>query len=77
MDSNSIDPVQIDIHLECEAVDVSRSVLARPLGNNRFQILSENENPEEEKWQFSTGENVLCCMKELSDGPALVAVEKY
>jgi hypothetical protein len=76
MNDCNFDPIEIYIYLEGEGVDAWRPVLAKPLGNNLFQILSENENPKDEKWQFSTGETVRCCTKELSDGPAIVAIEK-
>jgi len=56
MTQDHFDQVQIYIYLEGEGIDVWKPVLAKSLGDNIFQILSVNERPEDEKWQFSNGE---------------------
>ncbi len=76
MNLGPFEPVNIYVYLEDEGTDVWRPVLAIPLGNDCYKILSEHEDPEDEHWQFLTGETVRCCMKELYEGPALVAIEK-
>ncbi len=76
MTQDHFDQVQIYIYLEGEGIDVRKPVLAKSLGDTIFQILSVNERPEDEKWQFSNGEIVRCRTKEPSNGPALVAFEK-
>ena len=68
------------MYLLDEGTDVWRPVQARSLGHGRFRIVSENRNPEDEKWQFTSGDVVRCEMEDLMDGTAsaanLVAVEK-
>ena len=69
--------VQIYIHLPDEAVDVWRPVEAEPVGELTYRILSENPDPENERWEFSTGEIVRCAAKIVSGGErGLVAVER-
>ena len=63
-----------------EGTPVWRPVMAERLDRERFIIISNDIDPEDEEWQFSTGDTVRCEMKELMDGEtkiiALVAVEK-
>jgi hypothetical protein len=70
----------IYVRLLNEAVDVWRPVTAEPLGGERYRIISKNTDPEDEKWEFETGDIVHCVEKELMDGTKsisrLVAVSK-
>lgn len=63
-----------------EGTPVWRPVMAARLDQERFVIISNNINPEDEEWQFSSGDTVRCEMKELMHDEikiiALVAVEK-
>ena len=70
----------IYIRLLDEGVDVWRPVSAETLADGQYRIISENTDPENEKWEFKTGDVVLCAEKELMDGTEsilrLVAVSK-
>jgi hypothetical protein len=55
-----------------EGVDVWRPVAAEPEGSACRLVGSM---PETEEWVFPPGSLVRCEQRELSDGPALVAVE--
>ena len=70
----------IYVRLLNEAVDVWRPVTAETLGGERYRIISENTDPEDEKWEFKTGDVVHCVERELMDGTKsishLVAVSK-
>ena len=55
-----------------EAVDVWRPVDAEREGE--FYRITGSA-PEAEEWAFASGSLVRCEQRELSDGPALVAVE--
>ena len=76
----SLEPTTVYVYLPDEAVDVWRPVQAEPLGKGRFRILSENEDPEDEKWEFGTGDIVCCVEKTLVEGTTpvrcLVAVSR-
>ena len=58
----------IYVRLLDEGVDVWRPVKAEVLGGERYRIISENTDPEVEKWEFKIGEVVHCTEKELMDG---------
>ena len=70
----------IYVRLLDEAVDVWRPVTAETLDGGRYRIISENTDPDDEKWEFETGDVVHCVEKELMDGTKcvsrLVAVSK-
>jgi len=69
----------IYIYLLDEGTDVWRPVEAENLGNNRYRIISSNNDPEDEKWEFQTGDIVSCERKILGDSASsvdLVAVSK-
>jgi len=56
-----------------------RPVLAEAVGNSLFRIVSENKNPDDEQWQFNTGDVVRCEPRTLFDcthSGCFVAVEK-
>jgi len=60
-----------------EGVDVWRPVDAEPLGDGRFRLIAPlNYDPEIETWAFLPGVVVRRLQRNLSEGPALVAVEE-
>lgn len=59
-----------------EGVEVWRPVEAIEVGDGIFQIVSENPDPTDEEWEFTTGDIVRCALKSFSDGSGLVAVER-
>lgn len=69
--------VQIFVFLPDEAVDVWRPVDAEQVSDELYRIVSENPDPEDERWEFSTGEVVRCVLKEFYGGKySLVAIER-
>jgi hypothetical protein len=62
-----------------ELLNVERSlwvpVQASRRADGTYQILSKNDDPASEQWQFSSGALVRCESRELSEGIRLVAVE--
>ena len=65
----------IYIPLLNEGINVWRPVQAKEIGSNVFEIVSVNDDTDEE-WQFNHGERVKCTYQELSEGKRLVATEK-
>jgi hypothetical protein len=63
----------IYVALEDEGVDVWRPVEAADEGGGIYRI-SQTPMSDGEKWEFPPGARVRCERRELSDGPALVAV---
>ncbi len=64
-----------------EGTPVWRPVDAIARGNSLFQIVSENSYPDDEHWEFTTGDSVRCEERVLSGNFGrrnllLVAVEK-
>lgn len=74
--SAGIETATIHVYLLDEGIDVWRPVQAHHLGGDRYQITSVNAAPDDEHWQFSTGDIVRCSKRALSGGPALVAIEQ-
>jgi len=66
--------VTVMVPLLDEGVEVWRPVHAEALPHGRYRIVTENSNPEDERWAFSTGEVVRCEERELEGQCALVAV---
>lgn len=66
----------IYVRLMNAGADVWRPVQASRRAGGVFQILSRNDDPEDEEWEFSSGSLVRCAERLLSDGPRLVAVER-
>jgi hypothetical protein len=59
-----------------EGSPVWRPVEAIVLRDQIYQIVSENHNPDDERWEFTAGEIVRCVFKALiGDSRVLVAVE--
>jgi hypothetical protein len=63
----------IYVALRDEGVDVWRPVEATAEGDSVFRI-SEEVPSSDEEWEFAPGSRVRCEMRDLSDGPALIAV---
>ena len=59
-----------------EGTDAWRPVQALRRGEDAFLIVSMNDDPETESWEFSSGSLVRCEMRQLSVGECLVAVER-
>jgi len=75
--ANADSPTEtIYVFLLDEGTEVWRPIQARHLGDDRFQITSINDDPDDEHWQFSTGDIVRCSRRRLSDGIRLVAYER-
>jgi len=73
------DVYQIYIYLEDEGTDVWRPVEAKHLVGDTYEILSKNNNPEDEHWRFNKGDIVRCEARAfLNSRPheCLVAIEK-
>ena len=60
-----------------EGIDTWRPVKARHEGDDRYLIVGKNEDPEDEHWEFQTGDVVRCKEFVFSGGSSgLVAFEK-
>jgi len=69
--------VEILVYLPEEAVDTWRPVKALRVDQPLYRILSENQDAENERWEFSTGDTVRCAAKVFFGGERrLVAVER-
>jgi hypothetical protein len=66
--------VTVMVPLLDEGVDVWRPVHAEVLPDGRYRIVTENPDPEDERWAFVTGAVVFCEERELEGESALVAV---
>ena len=67
---------QIYVAILDEGTDVWRPVEAVEVSKGLFRIVSKNAHPDNEHWEFTTGEIVRCQSKEFSGGSVgLVAVE--
>jgi hypothetical protein len=58
-----------------EGPDAWRPVQAAPRAGGLFLILSKNDDPESECWQFPSGSLVRCESRRLADRELLLAVE--
>jgi hypothetical protein len=66
----------IYVYLFDEGVDCWRPVEAVREGEDRYRIVSANPHPEDERWEFGSGDLVICERRRLSEGEALVAVRR-
>jgi hypothetical protein len=66
--------VPILVALQDEGVDVWRPVQAERLTDGHYRIISENADPEDERWAFPTGSVVRCQARALEGEVQLVAV---
>ena len=67
---------QVYVYLLDEGTDVWRPVDAIPVGGDIYKIVAENHDPEDEHWEFATGDEVRCEARRLSSGMHLVAVAR-
>lgn len=68
---------KIFVALLDEGVDVWRPVEATHEGDDRYRIVSKNQDPEDERWAFKSGDIVRCRRQAFGDGHVgLVAFEK-
>lgn len=65
----------IYVYLLDEGTDVWRPVEAEHLSEDRYRIITKNNAPEDEHWQFQTGAVVRCEKRSLSGGEILIAVQ--
>ncbi len=61
-------PVRIYVRLLGEGTEVWRPVDATHEGADRYRIVSENFDPNDECWEFPTGQLVKCEQRSFSDG---------
>jgi hypothetical protein len=67
----------IYLYLCSEGTDVWRPVKAKRIENDIYRIVSLNETPEDEQWQFNTGDIVRCEFRVFSGGESgIVAVDR-
>lgn len=66
--------VTIYVALRDEGTDVWRPVEAQEQHDGSYLIVSSNEDPDDEKWQFNAGDRVRCENRHLAGGHQLVAV---
>jgi len=66
----------IYVYLLDEGTDVWRPVAAEELRDGVYRIISENPDPDDERWEFPPGSVVRCEDRQLSDGRFLVAVAR-
>ena len=64
----------IYVALANEGISVWKPVEAVPITENVFRI-APSSVPDGEEWEFAPGTTVRCERRDLSGGPALVAVE--
>ena len=69
--------VQIYVRLLDEGTDVWRPVSATCEGSGTYRIVGENLLPDDERWEFGTGDLVRCEERAFSGtNPGLAAVSK-
>ena len=69
----------IYVRLLDEGVDCWRPVDARQTADDVFEIISENPDPGDERWEFNVGQSVRCQARQFSGGnsePQWVAVQE-
>jgi hypothetical protein len=67
---------EIFVRLPDEAVDVWRPVLAESLGDDRYRILDQPYDREDERWEFEPGDEVVCELIDSSEERILAATGK-
>ena len=68
---------RIYVYLLDEGTDVWAPVDAERVGDDLYRIVSENSDPDDECWEFTTGEVVRCIPRIFSGGAqGLVAVAR-
>lgn len=69
----------IFIYLMNTEIELWRPVMAEEIGYSVYKIVSDNPSPDDEEWEFKTGDVVICEPRTLFDCThtgCLVAVEK-
>jgi hypothetical protein len=66
---------QIYVRLLDEGTDVWRPIDALALGSDLYRIISPDPDPNNEVWEYKSGQIVRCTYQTLSGGEVLVAVE--
>lgn len=66
----------IYVYLLDEGVDCWRPIDAVHEREDTYRIVSVNSNPEDEHWEFSAGDLVVCERRRFADGEGLVAVRR-
>jgi len=64
----------IYVALVGEDVEAWRPVLAKPLGDNTFEILDQPYDRDVEQWSFEPGERVICSDAKLEGERFAVAI---
>jgi len=67
---------KIYVYLLDEGTDVWRPVDAIQVGDATYEIVGRNGDPEDEHWEFDTGDLVRCEQRALSGGMHIIAVER-
>ena len=67
--------MKIYVSLVGEGTSVFYPVEAISLGNDVYQIVSNNPDPEDLRWEFAKDAKVRCELRQLHDGEFLVAYE--
>lgn len=72
----SISRATIYVYMPEEAVDVWRPVDAELVSPGVYRITSPDPDPENEVWEFRSGDLVRCELRRLYDGEHLVAIAR-
>jgi hypothetical protein len=67
--------MKIYVSLLNEGTPAFCPVEAISLGDDVYQIVSDNPEPEDLHWEFVTNSKVRCLLRKLQDGEFLVAYE--
>jgi hypothetical protein len=74
-DPSKATTTQIYVALLNEGTAVWRPVAAEALGSGLYRIVSPDPDPNNEVWEYKSGQVVRCIRQTLSGGEVLVAVE--
>ncbi len=67
---------EVFVSLMDEGVDVWRPVQAEHVHGSVYRIADQHYDRETETWQFEPGDEVVCEMRESSDGQIFAATRK-
>jgi hypothetical protein len=67
--------MKICVELLDEGSPTWYQVEAIPLGNDVYEIVEENQMPDDRQWEFNKGDKVRCRLQKLHGGEYLVAYE--
>ena len=74
MDQDETTMVKIFVFMPDEAVNVWRPIDAERISGDLFRIVSPDPDPEDEIWEFKSGEIVRCEERAFEDGVRGLAV---